>query len=69
MAVGAAFTSTSLHKDIAADFTKKTSKCYIYKFTIPKGTKVLPLLSITRYFAELEILLPHGKVFDVRRDK
>ena len=51
----ASFASTTLSKEIAQSFVEK---CCVHHLRIPIGTKMVPLIPITRYFAEQEILLP-----------
>lgn len=52
------FTSTSFGIKEASTF----SKCVLI-INIPPGAKILPLLTITRYPAELEVLLPRDSRF------
>jgi len=55
------FLSTTLSKEIARSFVENNSrKCCMYRWKIPVGSRVLPMIPITRYFAEQEILLPRG---------
>lgn len=55
-----AYLSTTLSPSIAADFGRGKKGC-VAELRVPSGRKVLPLLNITRYPAELEILLPRVK--------
>lgn len=59
-----AFTSTSLSERIAKTFTSKQQqqkkKCCVHKITLPPGSRAIPVMCATRYYAELELLLPRG---------
>ena len=55
----ASYTSTTLAKQVAKNFTGP-SGCCIRSIRIPAGTHVVPMLPITRYSGELEILLPRN---------
>lgn len=60
------FVSTTLGKDIARGFVMNDpQKCCVYRFDIPVGSRVLPLIGISRYFGEQEILLPRGQHYGV----
>lgn len=53
-----AFVSTSFNKSVVKDFVDRENQCCIMQYTIPKGSQVLPVMTLTRYEAEMEVLLP-----------
>lgn len=54
----AAFSSTTLSRKVAQGFMDETRKCCVHTIRVPKGTHVLPVMLISRYYGELELLLP-----------
>jgi len=53
-----AYLSTTLSKQVATDFTDDKTDCCVTRITVKQGSQVIPLLGITRYRSELEVLLP-----------
>lgn len=53
----AGYISTSLSKAVAEEFVDEDTKCCLQTIDLPAGARVLPMFMITRYEAELEILL------------
>jgi hypothetical protein len=61
-----AFLSTTLSRSIAKGFQSKS--CCVFKIKIPPESRVIPMIPITRYSAEVEILLPGDReVLDVQK--
>ena len=52
------FISTSLSESVAKDFYNPQEKCCVTTFLLPTGSCVVPMLPITRYWGEYEVLLP-----------
>jgi hypothetical protein len=57
-----AYTSTTTEILIAIDFNAKR-KCCVFKINVPKGKKILPLLTCSENKSETEILLPRNSKF------
>jgi len=53
-----AYMSTTLDKEIALGFADAATKCCVLTIPIHPGSRVVPMMPVTRYAAELEILLP-----------
>lgn len=57
-----AYISTTLSNKIASSFVDRDDlKCCVYRFTLPIGSKMLPMMPVTRYSAEQEVLLPRHR--------
>lgn len=57
------FMSTSLDKNIALSFFKSQSKCCLYEIKLlPGAYSILPLMLLSAYPNEMEILLPPGRL-------
>jgi hypothetical protein len=54
-----AYLSTSLSRRTAADFATEGCPRCLAKITVPAGSRVLPMLTVSRY-REQEVLLPRG---------
>jgi hypothetical protein len=52
------YVSTSLATEVADRFTDDATKCCMARITVPPGDKAVPLLVVSRYWQEFEILLP-----------
>jgi hypothetical protein len=57
----ASYISTSLSPEVASTFVDERTRCCVCSINIPPGERVVPLLFITRYRAEVEILLQRLK--------
>lgn len=57
-----AYTSTSDELDIAIDFNGRR-KCCVFRIHVPKGQKILPLITCSENKSEAEILLPRNSHF------
>lgn len=60
------FVSTSLNYDVAKDYSGQ--ECCFLTITVPAGSKVLPLYSVSHYPEEEEILLQGKNYYDVFDD-
>ncbi len=63
----AGYVSTSVRRDIAQGFASKKKKCCLQQIKVPAGTRVVPLIFVSRYYAEQEILLPRNTSFKAER--
>jgi len=52
------YLSTTLSKKVAIEFTDNETHSCVTRITVKRGSQVLPLLAVTRYHGELEVLLP-----------
>ena len=57
---GAWYTSTSMRRDVAAEFANKDSPI-VLSIDVPRGTRLLPMCMVSRYPPEVELLLPKTK--------
>lgn len=58
--------STSSNKTVSLNFSgNKYHKCCFFEVTVPKGSKVLPVMSLSLHSHEWEILLPRLSEFHV----
>ena len=55
------FVSTTVDTSIASEYANQ--KCCFFKIYIPKGTRVIPLVSCSENASELEVLLPRNSHF------
>ncbi len=62
------YISTTANKNIALKFNaNKTKVCCLFEIYIPKGSHVLPIVDISNYSDEMEILLPRGGTFHITK--
>lgn len=60
------YVSCTSDKNIALRFNaKKKMPCCLFEITIPKGSHVIPLETITEHKNEMEILLPRDSEFQI----
>lgn len=58
--------STSSNKAVSLGFSgNKNYKCCFFEVTVPKGSKVLPIMNLSLHSHEWEILLPRSSEFHV----
>lgn len=58
------YTSTTVDLSVASEFNNNV-KCCIFKILIPRGARVVPLVTCSDNASELEILLPRNSQFKI----